>query len=136
MVIIAATGNSWEEFWASVSVTQLVIWSGGILAVIGAAVKLYKPVRGLFKALDQFLTLADDITFIKAQLTTNGGKSVKDEIIKSVKLGNSNARAIGRLSRDVKLAAETAAEAKATAATTQQLLLGHIETLEQKSPST
>ena len=121
----------WNTFWESVTVAQAALWVVGAAAVIALAVRLYKPLRGFFRALDQFLTLTEDITYIRGQLSNNGGATVKDAAQQTAVMTAENAVAIGRIEEKVEGAARTALQAKATAAATQKLVLEHI-TIKEK----
>lgn len=123
---------TWEQFWESVSVAQAAAWVVAIAVLVGVAVRLYKPLRAFFRALDQFLTLADDITYIREQLTDNGGTTVKDAAQQTARMTAENAVAIGRIEKKVDAATTVARQAKAAAAATQKLVIDHVKTMNEE----
>lgn len=91
---------TWQEFWDSVSVLQLVGWILGVLGIIAFLVKGWPKVRAFVKMVDSLSSLAefmDDTTAtLKAQdrkiaeihheVNYNNGSSVKDAV-ERVELG-------------------------------------------------
>jgi len=114
------------EFWSGVNVVQLAAWVLGILATLVLLRKAWPTLRKVVRTIDAFLTLADDITYIRGQLTNNGGSTVKDTAQRSAKLSAENATAIAELGRKVDSAARTATAAKRAAAETRRILVQHV----------
>lgn len=103
--------------WTILAIAALVLWIRGRgWQKLKAALKW---AQRAVRAVDQFLTLAEDISYIKGQLENNGGTTVKDAV---QRLDVS----VSRVERKVDSAARTAREAKRTAAHSQQLLLQHL----------
>ncbi|NHF62225.1 hypothetical protein [Microcella pacifica] len=103
--------------WSLLVVAAAVLWvKGKGWQKLKAALKW---AQRAVRAVDQFLTLTEDISYIKGQLQNNGGSTVKDEV-------QTLGRTVARIEKKVDRAARTAAEAKRTATTSQKLLQEHL----------
>jgi hypothetical protein len=80
---------------------------------------IVKWMQSAVKTVDQFVTLTEDIGYIKGQLQNNGGSTVKDEV-------QALGKTVARIEKKVDGAARTAREAKTAAGETQKLLRDHI----------
>jgi hypothetical protein len=106
------TASPWLSplLWSAVAIALIVLWvKGKGWSRVKAALKW---VQKAVATVDQVISLADDISYIKGQLQNNGGSTVKDEV-------QALGRAVARVER-------TATAAKATAAETQRLLREHL----------
>lgn len=110
--------------WGLLVVALVILWikGKGWQKVKAIVAWMQRAVRGV----DQILKLADDIDFVKGQLKTNGGSTLKDDVLKVVGEVGELRKTVGGIDKKVTTAARTAAAAKATAAATQQLLIEHI----------
>lgn len=124
---------TWEEFWQNVSVFQAVGWILGALAVIAFLVKGWPKIRRFVKTVDALLTLQDDITYIRGQLTNNGGSTVKDAAQQTATLAQETSDRVAELTTQVKAtnrkadkAAREAVAAKTIAAQSQALIIEHL----------
>ncbi len=120
------TASPWLSplLWSLLLLALIVVWvkGKGWQKVKAVVAWMQRAVRGV----DQILKLADDIDFVKGQLQTNGGSTLKDDVLKVVGEVGELRRTVGGIDKKVTAAARTAAAAKATAAATQQLLIEHI----------
>ncbi|MCA0217911.1 MAG: hypothetical protein LCH43_11225 [Actinobacteria bacterium] len=91
-------------------------------------------VQRAIKTVDQLLTLQDDITYIRGQLTNNGGSTVKDAAQTTARQTAETAEALKRVERTAKAAARTAREAKAASLITQKLFTDHIASTSTEAP--
>lgn len=110
--------------WTTAAIVLVILWVklkgwAKVKAVVGW-------IQRAIRTVDQLLSLQDDITYIRGQLTNNGGSTVKDASQTTARMTQENAAALRRVERKVDAAARTATEAKAAAATTQKLVIEHI----------
>lgn len=104
--------------WLLLVLALIVVWVKGkgwqkVKAVV-------KWMQSAVRTVDQFVTLTEDIGYIKGQLQNNGGSTVKDEV-------QALGKTVARIEKKVENAARTASAAKSTAAETQKLLIQHID---------
>lgn len=120
------TASPWLSplLWGLLFIALIIVWvkGKGWQKVKAIVAWMQRAVRGV----DQILKLADDIDFVKGQLQTNGGSTLKDDVLKVVGEVGELRKTVGGIDKKVTTAARTAAAAKSTAAATQQLLIEHI----------
>ncbi len=112
--------------WALLVVALIVLWvkGNGWQKVRAVVSWMQRAVKGV----DQILKLADDMDFVKSQLQTNGGSTLKDDVLKVVGEVGEMRKTVDGIEKKVTTAARTASAAKSTGAATQKLLLEHIKT--------
>lgn len=112
--------------WALLLVAVMVVWvkGNGWQKVRAVVSWMQRAVKGV----DQILKLADDMDFVKGQLQTNGGSTLKDDVLKVAGEVSELRKTVGGIDKKVTTAARTASAAKSTAAATQKLLIEHITT--------
>lgn len=116
--------------WTALAIVLLILW---VKLKGWAKLKAVASwVQRAIKTVDQLLSLQDDITYIRDQLTNNGGSTVKDAAQQTARQTAETAEALKRVERKVNAAARTATAAKAAAATTQQLVIEHIAATNQE----
>lgn len=116
--------------WIAIVVILLVVWvkfKGW--AKVKAVAKWFQKAIAL---VDQLLTLPDDVKYIKGQLSSNGGSTVKDVAQTTAKRTAENTETLKTIERKVDAAARTARSAKAAAAQTQKLVIEHIASTKEQ----
>lgn len=123
-----------EEFFQSITAYEAWLWIAATLAAFTLIALNWKRFFKWVLTIQQLITLTDDIAYIKSQLSNNGGSTTKDAAQAAARLSAENAQQLVVLRDDVEKAATKAAEAKAVANQTQDLLINQLSA--DKAPRT
>lgn len=118
--------NSWSEFWQGVSTYDTAIWIGVVVGSLIFLVMNWKKVVSVVLTVQQVITLTDDISYIRKQLTNNGGSTVKDAAQYAALQGQQNAKEISEINNSISEVTQQSLAASKIAHETQDMLAQYI----------